>query len=48
VFYEDYSQNETILYPMKMVIKSPMMPMALEAKVSKLEFNAQVSADDFK
>jgi hypothetical protein len=25
-----------------------MMPMPLEAKVSKLEFNAQVTADDFK
>lgn len=48
VFYEEYSQNEAILYPMKMVIKSPMMPMPLEAKVSKLEFNAQVTADDFK
>lgn len=46
--YSEYKEVDGVKYPMLMVMKSPMLPMALETRVEKIEFNAAVSAEDFK
>jgi zinc protease len=46
--YGDYKEIDGVKYPMLMVMKSPMLPMALETKVEKIVFNGAVSAEDFK
>lgn len=48
IFYSEYQDIEGIQYPMMSTLKSPMIPIPLEAKVEKLEFNASVSEDDLK
>ncbi|UJP66614.1 insulinase family protein [Mongoliitalea daihaiensis] len=48
MMYGDYKEVDGVKYPMLMVMKSPMLPMALETRVEKIEFNAAVSAEDFK
>lgn len=46
--YGDYKEIDGVKYPMLMIMKSPMLPMALETKVEKIVFNGAVSAEDFK
>lgn len=48
IFYSEYQDVEGIQYPMMSTLKSPMIPIPLEAKVEKLEFNASVSEEDLK
>lgn len=48
ILYSEYQDVEGIQYPMMSTLKSPMIPIPLEAKVEKLEFNASISADDLK
>jgi predicted Zn-dependent peptidase len=48
IFYSDYEEIEGVKFPMMSTLKSPMIPVPLEAKVEKLEFNGSVSAEDFK
>jgi zinc protease len=48
VFYSAYQDHEGIIYPMMSTIKNPMIPVPLEAKVEKLEFNISISEEDLK
>ncbi|WP_293016654.1 peptidase, M16 family protein [Mongoliibacter sp.] len=48
ITYSDYEEVDGVKFPMKMTIKNPMMPMALETKVTSLEFNQELSDEDFK
>jgi zinc protease len=47
-FYSNYQEKDGILLPMTWTIKSPMIPMPMEAKVTKMELNAPVSYEDVK
>lgn len=48
MFYSDYQEVQGVKYPMMMLLKSPMIPMPLETKVEKIEFNVSISEDDMK
>ncbi|MDX5339037.1 MAG: peptidase, M16 family protein [Cyclobacteriaceae bacterium] len=48
ITYSDYQEVEGVLYPMMLSIKNPMLPVALEAKITSLEFNRQLSDSDFQ
>ena len=45
-FYSDYQAKEGVLMPMAWTIKSPQIPVPLEAKVTSLEVNVPVTAAD--
>lgn len=46
-FYSDYQEKEGVLLPMLWTIKSPMIPVPLEAKVTSLEINPVLGETDF-
>ncbi|MHA7131250.1 M16 family metallopeptidase [Algoriphagus namhaensis] len=46
-FYSQYEEKDGVLVPMLWTIKSPMIPVPLEAKVTSLEINPSLSAEDF-
>lgn len=48
ITYKEYSEIEGVKFPMKLIIKNPMLPVALEAKVISLKFNQELSDEDFK
>jgi zinc protease len=48
MLFSEYQEVEGVKYPMLTVLKSPMIPMPLEAKVEKVEFNVPISEDDMK
>jgi zinc protease len=48
MFFTDYQEIEGIKYPMMMLLKSPMIPMPLETKVEKIEFNVSITEEDLK
>ena len=48
ITYSDYQKVDGVLYPMMLSIKNPMLPVALEAKITSLEFNRQLSDSDFQ
>jgi zinc protease len=48
IMYSAYEEFEGINYPMMSVLKNPMIPFPLEAKVILLEFNLELSENDFK
>ena len=48
IMYSDYQEVDGILFPMMLSIKNPMLPVALEAKITSLEFNRQLSDSDFQ
>lgn len=48
ITYSDYQEVDGVLYPMMLTIKSPMLPVALEAKITSLEFNRPLSDSDFQ
>lgn len=48
ITYSNYQEIDGVKVPMAMTIKNPMMPMALEAKVTSMKFNQELSDDDFK
>ncbi|WP_268035031.1 M16 family metallopeptidase [Algoriphagus sp. PAP.12] len=47
-FYKDYQEIEGVLFPMTWTIKSQMIPVPLDGKISKLEINPALTEDDFK
>ncbi|EOZ92438.1 Insulinase-like protein [Indibacter alkaliphilus LW1] len=48
ITYSDYEEVDGVRFPMKLTIKSPMMPVEMEAKVTSLKFNQELSVEDFK
>ena len=46
-FYSDYQEKNGVMIPMAMTIKSAMIPVPLEAKVTTLELNPELTAEDF-
>lgn len=47
-FFSDYQEKEGVLIPMTWTIKSAMIPVPLEAKISNLEVNLPLTDEDFK
>lgn len=47
-FYSDYQPKAGVLIPMMWTIKSAMIPVPMEAKVSNLEINPTLFEEDFK
>jgi zinc protease len=47
-FYSNYQEKDGVLLPMTWTIKSAMIPVPMEAKVTKMELNASVSNEDVK
>ena len=47
-FYLDYQENNGVLIPMAWTIKSPAIPVPLEAKITSLELNPSLTEVDFK
>jgi hypothetical protein len=47
-FYSDYQAKDGVLLPMAWTIKSPAIPVPLEAKVTSMELNVPVSDEDVK
>ena len=46
-FYSDYQEKNGVLIPMSVTIKSAMIPAPLEAKVTSLELNPELTEEDF-
>ena len=46
-YYSDYQERNGVLIPMAYTIKSPMIPVPLEAKVESLELNPALTEADF-
>ncbi|MEP4375806.1 MAG: insulinase family protein, partial [Algoriphagus sp.] len=46
-FYTDYQEKNGVMIPMAMTIKSAMIPVPLEAKVTNLELNPVLTEEDF-
>lgn len=47
-FFKDYQEKEGVLLPMTWVIKSQMIPVPLEGKMSAVEINPPLTEEDFK
>ncbi len=47
-FYSDYQEKNGVLVPMSWTMKSPMLPVPLEAKIETLEINPTLTEADFK
>ncbi|MCH7399997.1 insulinase family protein [Belliella sp. DSM 107340] len=47
VFYTDYKSIDGVMYPMKMIIKSPMIPFPLDAIVNEVVFNTTIEESVF-
>jgi predicted Zn-dependent peptidase len=47
-FYSDYQAKDGVLLPMAWTIKSPAIPVPLEAKVTTLELNVPITDEDIK
>lgn len=45
--FREYQEFDGIMVPVKMSIKSPMLPVTLETEVTKVELNVPVSDQDF-
>ncbi|GGF51229.1 insulinase family protein [Echinicola rosea] len=48
ITYSDYQERNGVKYAMEMVVKSPMIPAPLNTKVESLEFNVELTDEDFK
>ena len=46
-FYSDYQEKNGVLIPMSVTIKSAMIPAPLEAEVTSLELNPELTEEDF-
>ncbi|WP_297338345.1 insulinase family protein [Algoriphagus sp.] len=46
-FYSDYQSKAGVLIPMAWTIKSPMIPVPLEGRITNVEINPTLSEDDF-
>jgi len=47
-FYSDYQEKNGVLIPMTWTIKSPMIPVPLEAKVVDVKINETLTESDFQ
>jgi len=47
-FYSDYKEFEGVKYPTSLAVKSPMLPEAMKASVETVDFNLEVSDEDFE
>ncbi|SFO70164.1 Predicted Zn-dependent peptidase [Algoriphagus ornithinivorans] len=47
-FYSEYQEKGGVLFPMVWTIKSQMIPVPLEAKITSLEINPELTAEDFQ
>jgi zinc protease len=47
-FYSGYEDFEGVKYPTSLSVKSPMLPEPMKATVETVDFNAEVSDDDFE
>lgn len=47
-FYSDYTEQNGVLVPMSWTMKSPMLPVPLDAKIETLEINPILTEADFK
>lgn len=47
-FYSAYEEFEGIKYPTALSVQSPMLPEPMKATVETVDFNAEVSDDDFE
>lgn len=47
-FYSDYQEKNGVLIPMTWTIKSPMIPVPLEAKVAEVTINEELTESDFQ
>ena len=47
-YYSNYQEKDGVLLPMTWTIKSPMIPVPLEAKVTSMDLNVPVSDEDVK
>lgn len=48
ITYSDYQETDGVLVPRTMVIQSPMIPFPLETKFVSVEFNKDLTVEDFK
>lgn len=48
ITYSEYQEVDGVFYPMMMTIKNPMLPVALQAKITSLKFNQNLSDSDFQ
>ncbi|MCH7413276.1 peptidase, M16 family protein [Belliella sp. R4-6] len=48
ITYTDYQEIEGVLIPQTATIQSPMLPFALETKFTTIEFNRELTDEDFK
>lgn len=48
ISYSDYQVVDGVLFPMRLTIKNPMLPVALEAKIIAVKFNQTLSDSDFQ
>ena len=48
ISYSDYQEVEGVLVPMSLKIKNPMLPEALETKITSIKFNQELSDADFQ
>ncbi|WP_373396934.1 pitrilysin family protein [Algoriphagus halophilus] len=46
-FYSDYQEKNGVLIPMSWTMKSPMLPVPLEAKIETLQINPPLTETDF-
>ncbi|MCS5491921.1 M16 family metallopeptidase [Algoriphagus limi] len=47
-FYSDYQEKNGVLLPMTWTIKSAMLPVPMEAKVTNLNINVELTDEDFQ
>jgi len=47
-FYSSYEEFEGVKYPTSLSVQSPMLPEPMKANVESVDFNAEVSDEDFE
>ena len=47
ITYGDYTEIQGVKIPMSLTIQNPMLPSALETKVTSIKFNQDLSEEDF-
>lgn len=47
ITYGDYTEIQGVKIPMSLTIQNPMLPTALETKVTSIKFNQDLSEEDF-
>lgn len=47
VMFKDYTEVESVMIPMTLLIKNAMLPTALETKITSIKFNQELTDEDF-